>query len=145
MGHIRHENTIEVPIATVWDYMSEVSNLPEWMFGLSEMTPLTDQSRGEGAQFQLRIKVGARIDSVIEVTRWLDGREIDTASLSGFENKTRWKLTEVDPQTTKISVQIDYDFPGGFAGKALSKLFEPGVHAAVSASDHKLNSILKAL
>ena len=89
------------------------------------------------------MKVGARIDSVLTVTRWVDGREIDTASLSGFENKTRWKLTEIDPQTTKISVQIDYNFPGGFAGKAPSKLFEPGVHAAVSASDHKLNSILR--
>ena len=74
MGRIKHENTIEVPIDTVWDYMSEVSNLPDWMFGLSEMTPLTDQTRGEGARFQLRMKVGARIDSVLTVTRWVDGQ-----------------------------------------------------------------------
>ena len=69
--------------------------------------------------------------SLVEMTALLDG--------------CGGKITEIDPQTTKISVQIDYNFPGGFAGKALSKLFEPGVHAAVSASDHKLNSILKAL
>ncbi|GAB09186.1 hypothetical protein GOARA_031_00110 [Gordonia araii NBRC 100433] len=145
MGQISHENTVNAPIAKVWDYMSEVANLPNWMFGMSEMTPLSDQTRGEGAQFQSRMKVGARVDSVVEITRWVEGKEIDTASVSGFSNKTRWKLTEVDPDTTKISVEIEYNFPGGFAGKAIAKLVEPGVHAAVSASDHKLNNILTAL
>ncbi|MFT4199773.1 SRPBCC family protein [Gordonia sp. (in: high G+C Gram-positive bacteria)] len=145
MGHIDHENTVNAPIDKVWDYMSEVENLPTWMFGLTEMTPTTEQTRGEGARFQSRMKVGARVDSVIEIVRWVEGTEIDTASVSGFDNQTRWKLTEIDPTTTKISVAIDYKFPGGLAGKALSKVVEPAVHAAVSASDHKLNSILEKL
>ncbi|MFT3898847.1 MAG: SRPBCC family protein [Gordonia sp. (in: high G+C Gram-positive bacteria)] len=145
MGHVNHENTVNAPIAKVWDYMSNVENLTEWMFGLSEMKPLTEQTRGEGARFDSVMKLGAKLQSVIEIVRWVDGEEIDTDSVSGFDNQTRWKLTEIDPNTTKISVQIDYKFPGGLAGKAMSKLVEPAVHAAVSASDHKLNSILEKL
>lgn len=145
MGHVNHANTVDVPIAKVWEYMSTVQNLPQWMFGMSEITPTGEQTRGEGARFQSRMKVGARVDSVIEITRWVEGSEIDTSSVSGFDNQTRWRLSEVDPTTTKINVEIDYKFPGGLAGRAIAKLVEPAVGIAVSASDKKLNEILRAL
>jgi uncharacterized membrane protein len=49
-----------------------------------------------------------------------------------------WKFTADGPNRTKVEVRFSYELPGGLAGRAMGKAFEPIVSMSVRHSDEAL-------
>jgi uncharacterized membrane protein len=88
----------------------------------------------KGAKFQVAMKAGPMtLSSVVDITTWTENRAIGWTSLEGFKQKGRWSFTE-DGAGTEATFDMDYELPGGIAGRMLSRVAEPIVRGNIEQS-----------
>lgn len=146
MPHIHHEGEIALPVTFVWDYLSDLSHsIPEWLFGVSEFIPQSEQTRGVGARFTGTFQVKpVTLHSTGEVVTWEELKRITIRSIAGFQQETSLELREV-PGGCIITANVAYELPGGVGGRALGKALVPIFAACVRHSDAKLRERLRTL
>lgn len=145
MIHVRHSAVASVPVDIAFAYMDDYRNVPSWMFGVSEFTPVGDFDQGLGATFDAAIQVGpSTLRSKLEVTEWEKNRIITLASLGGVSNSSTWVFTAHGDNQTELTVDFAYKLPGGLAGKALGRLVGPFIESAVKNSEQALRRNLEA-
>lgn len=143
MVHVHHKGVVEAPLAYVFDYVADYRHLAEWMFGIQKVKLISGAENEPGSQYEVAIKLGATIRTTLEVTAKETNRVFATESRAGFVNQSTWTFREIDANTTEIEIGIDYELPGGLAGRAVGKAIEPFVSVAVTRSDDKLREILQ--
>lgn len=124
-------------------YISDHTKIADWLFGLSELTALTAQTRGVGAKFDGSIKLGAKLQSLLEVIEFEEGRLMKLDSYKGIKNTSTWIVVPTGDNTCRVEVTWDYDLGAGIAGKALGKVVEPVVKIAAGASTKSLKEKLE--
>ncbi|GGO88881.1 hypothetical protein GCM10011584_16950 [Nocardioides phosphati] len=139
------ENDVNVASDVAFAYLSDYTKIADWLYGLSELKALTEQTRGVGAKFDGTIKLGAKLQSHLEVIEFEEGRLMVLDSFKGIKNTSHWLVTPTGATTCKIKVTWDYDLGGGIAGKALGKVVEPVVKIAAGASTKSLKEKLESL
>lgn len=146
MLHVRHAAVAAVPIHVAFAYMDDHSNVPDWLFGVSEFDPIGEFDSGLGATFDATMQIGpAKLSSRVEVTEWEENRLITVASLDGVANSSTWEFTAKGDELTELRVDFAYKLPGGFAGKALGLLVEPFIETAVKSTEETLRRNLEEL
>jgi uncharacterized membrane protein len=94
----------------------------------------------KGAKFQVAMKAGPMtLSSVVDITTWTENRAIGWTSLEGFKQKGRWSFTE-DGAGTEATFDMDYELPGGIAGRMLSRVAELIVRGNIEQSVRNLRS-----
>lgn len=137
------ENEVGVASDVAFAYLSDYTKIADWMYGLSSLKPLTEQTRGIGAKFDGTIKLGAKLQSLLEVVEFEEGRLMVLDSYKGIKNKSRWEVIPTGDASSTIKVTWEYDLGGGIAGKALEKVVEPVVKIAASHSTKELKAKLE--
>lgn len=145
MVDVHHTADVEVPIEFAFDYVADLRNLGEWMYGIQRVIVVGEIDRGLGAAIDGTIRVGATLRSRIEVTGFDPYASITTESRKGFVNRATWRFTALAPTATRMAVDVAYELSGGLAGKALGKAIEPFVSIAIQRSDAQLRTRLVAL
>lgn len=136
MVDIHHEGFCAAPIEVAFAYLDDYRNATDWMFGLSRFEPVGEQVQGLGAEFDGTFSVKpVKVHSTIRVTEWKQHEIIAFESIKGFRNWSTWRFLPDGPARTKIEVQFSYELPGGLAGKAMGRVFEPIVALSVRHSD----------
>ncbi|QNG20432.1 SRPBCC family protein [Rhodococcus triatomae] len=139
MIHIRHSASAAAPIEVVFAYIDDHSTVPDWMFGVSQFTPVGEFTQGLGAQFDAVMKIGpASLESRLEVTEWVENEVITLSSLGGVSNSSSWRFIRKGDSATELSVDFAYQLPGGLAGKALGRIVEPFVGTAIKNTEETL-------
>ncbi|WP_440712583.1 SRPBCC family protein [Gordonia sp. FQ] len=133
MGEVSHSAVVKAPRETVFAYVNDYQNVPDYFFGISKFRPVTDQTEGLGAVFDTAIKIGPKeLKSQTKCTEWVENELISLESVSGLSSATRWSFSDGDEEgTTKLDVVFRYSLPGGLAGKILSPLMGPFADQAV--------------
>jgi hypothetical protein len=146
MPHIHHEGEIALPLEFVWEYLADLPRgIPEWLFGVTEFFPQGTPTRGLGACFTGTFQVKpVTLHSTVEVVAWDEGERITLRSVAGFQQETSLVLREA-PGGCVITATVDYELPGGIAGKALGKALVPIFAACVRRTDAKLRERLLEL
>ncbi|MGW4247684.1 SRPBCC family protein [Nocardia sp. NPDC004722] len=144
MVHVHHTGIAATPLDFAFDYVSDFRNFPEWMFGIEYLRPVGEIAQGNGAVFEGAMKLGVTLHSTIEITEWKPNCLLRTESRSGFVNRSSWRFLGIDERTTELAVDIEYELPGGLAGKALGRVIEPFVVVALRHSDHTLRTALES-
>jgi len=125
MGKISITRVVDVPLDTVFDYVDDYHNTTKYMQGLSRWIPTGDIMHGKGAEFDVAMKAGPwDLGSVVEITRWTANKLIGWESRSGFHQDGQWAFKK-QGAGTELTFTLEYEFPGGLAGKALSRGAEP--------------------
>ncbi|MDO7868114.1 SRPBCC family protein [Nocardioides jiangxiensis] len=137
------ESAVAVSSDVAFAYLSDYTKIADWLYGLSELKALTEQTRGIGAKFDGTIKLGAKLQSLLEVVEFEEGRLMVLDSYKGIKNASRWEVTPTGDASCTIKVTWEYDLGGGIAGKALGKVVEPVVKIAASASTKSLKEKLE--
>src|SRR5690606_9975268 len=104
-------------IGTVFSYVDDFTTTKDWMYGLSKIEPLSEQTHGVGAEYDGVMKVGVPLKSRIRCTRWEQDRVVELTSVKGIQNTQRWTFTELDGNRTRVEARIEFSLPGGPAGK----------------------------
>jgi uncharacterized membrane protein len=140
MGHITCSAGIAAPVEAVFAYVDDHRNTTKYMKDLTKWTPAGRKTHGKGAKFQIAMKAGPMtLSSVVEITTWTENRTIGWTSLEGFKQKGRWSFTE-DGAGTESTFDMDYELPGGIAGRMLSRVAEPIVRGNIEQSVRNLKS-----
>lgn len=136
--HIHKETECAAPVEKVFAYVADYRNTPDWLYGISKFVPTTELDYGLGSVFEGSMNLGVTLHSTVEVTKFEEGRMFEFESIKGFKNASHWTFEASSPTTTLIKADVQYELPGGLAGKALGKAIEPFVKIAVKHSSEHL-------
>ena len=140
MGHITCSEGIAAPIETVFAYVDDHRNTTKYMKDLTKWAPVGSKTHGKGAKFQVAMKAGlTTLSSVVDITTWTENRSIGWTSLEGFKQKGRWSFTK-DGDGTEATFNMEYELPGGIAGRMVSRVAEPIVRGNIEQSVRTLRS-----
>lgn len=123
---IDHSVTVDAPRSRVWDYVTDPENYTDFMEGLTRWEVEGEQARGLGARYRVLIRVGsADVGGLIEIVEWSPEGDMAWSSVTGVDQRGRWRLREQTDGRTRVSFRFAY----GVAGSGISGLLAERVAA----------------
>lgn len=140
MGRISVTESINAPVATVFGYVDDYRNTTKYMKDLAKWEPVGSKTRGEGSRFALAMKAGPlNIDGEVEIDTWVENQAIGWTTKKGFRQDGSWSFTEKG-NGTEATFTVEYDLPGGIAGKMMAKAVEPVLKGTLETSVKQLKA-----
>jgi uncharacterized membrane protein len=111
---IERKVTIDAPRELVWDYVTEPANYPVFMEGLTRWEVQGDRHKGLGARYRMLIRVGAaEVGGLIEIVEWQPEGDMAWSSITGVDQRGRWRLREFSDGRTRVTFRFSYGVAGG--------------------------------
>ena len=132
--------TISAPPGLVWDYVTNPSNALHYMAGVTRWEVSGEQEQGLGARYRMLIKVGAtEVGGLIEVVEWDEPRDMAWSSVTGIDQRGRWRLRELEDGRTRTELRFAYGVAGGgIAGMISERLSAPTLGGHMRRTLHQL-------
>ncbi|TCJ28323.1 SRPBCC family protein [Nocardioides jejuensis] len=144
MADVTIDLDINASATDVFNYISDYTKCSSYIYGLQHLQPLTELTRGKGAKFEGRVKMGASLESCVEVTEFEEGVHYATQSFKGVKNGMDWTVSPVDDGNAKVRLIWTFDFGSGIAGRTIGKLVEPFIKIAAKQSAEDLKNGIEA-
>ena len=111
----------------VWELVSSPDNYPGFLHGLSRLER-KNETEGCGARFSMRMRVGsADVGGLIEIVEFDEPGDMAWTSITGIDQRGRWRLRKADDGRTKVTFRLSWDAPGGLLGSLTDRLAAPMV------------------
>jgi acyl-CoA synthetase (AMP-forming)/AMP-acid ligase II/carbon monoxide dehydrogenase subunit G len=126
---MRVERSIQIAASReqVWELVSSPDNYPGFLHGLSRLER-KNESEGCGARFSMRMRVGsADVGGLIEIVEFDEPGDMAWTSITGIDQRGRWRLRKADDGRTKVTFRLSWDAPGGLLGSLTDRLAAPMV------------------
>lgn len=144
MVRVLSSTIISAPRSFVFDYVADLRHADEWVFGIEDLKVIGAPQKGIGAVYRGSVKLGPKvIHSQVEVTGWSEHEMLSTTSTTGFTNQSTWHFLEYGDSETEIVADVEYQLPGGLAGRAFGHIIEPFITIAVKHSERKIREIVE--
>ncbi len=145
MGHITASEVIAASVETVFVYVDDHRNTTKYMKDLSKWAPAGEQTHGKGAAFEVAMKAGPMtLSSVVDITAWTENRTIAWKSREGFKQDGKWSF-RAKGDGTEATFDMDYELPGGLAGRMLSRAADPIIRGNIEQSVRNLRTQVEKL
>jgi carbon monoxide dehydrogenase subunit G len=111
--------SVAAPREAVWDYLTDPGNYLEFIDGLTRWEPENNGGRIElGSRFRMLLRVGsAEVGGLIEIVEWDPPGDFAWSSVTGVDQRGRWRLRELSPRSTRVTFRFHYGVAGsGIAG-----------------------------
>ena len=120
---------VNAPPARVWEYVTDPSRYLHFMSGVTRWSVEGEQETGLGARYRMLLRVGsAEVGGLIEVVEFEPGRELAWTSVTGIDQRGRWRLRTVSPERTRVELRISYGVAGsGLLGWLAERVAAPTV------------------
>ena len=111
---IEQKVTVHAPRHLVWEYVTEPSNYPLFIDGLTRWDVAGDRHKGLGARYRMLIRVGAAdVGGLIEIVEWQPEGDMAWSSVTGVDQRGRWRLRETAEDRTSVIFRFQYGVAGG--------------------------------
>jgi uncharacterized membrane protein len=118
--------SVSAPRQVVWDYVTNPDNYLEFMDGLTRWECENSDKMEPGARFRMLLRVGsAEVGGLIEIVEWNPPGDLAWSSVTGVDQRGRWRLRELSPRSTQVTFRFHY----GVAGSGLTGLLAERVAA----------------
>ena len=127
---IEKKIVVDAPREEVWELVSDPANWRSLMgAGLAQMEHRGGPETGLGARYELRMSAGsAAVGGLIEFVEWDPPGEFAWTSVTGIDQRGRWRLRESDDGvSTTVTLRFSYTAPGGLFGVIADRLGAPTV------------------
>jgi acyl-CoA synthetase (AMP-forming)/AMP-acid ligase II/uncharacterized membrane protein len=125
---IEREIVVDAPRERVWELVSDASTYPTFMHGISRFELRGDIERGMGARFSMRMRVGsADVGGLVEVVESDPPGDLAWTSITGIDQRGRWRLRDTDDGRTRVTLRLSYGSPGGLLGVISDQVARPTV------------------
>jgi uncharacterized membrane protein len=119
---------IEAPRQAVWNTIADAERYPTFMAGVTRWDVKSGPSMGRGARIDMRMAVGsAQVGSLIEVVEFDEPADLAWTSVTGIDQRGRWRLREHDAGRTSVRLRLAYQAPGGLVGWVTDRVAARGV------------------
>jgi uncharacterized membrane protein len=128
---------VSAPAKLVWDHLNEPSNYRQFMSGVTRWDVAGEQRSGLGARYRMLLRVGsAEVGGLIEIVEWAPERELAWSSVTGVDQRGRWRLRPLDDgQRTRVEMRFAYGVAGsGIPGWIAELVASPTVGSNIRRS-----------
>lgn len=131
---------ISAPPRLVWDYLADPSNYLHFMSGVTRWEVVGEQRGGIGARYRMLMRVGsAEVGGLIEIVEWSPERDMAWSSVTGVDQRGRWRLRDTDDGRTRVEFRFAYGVAGaGLSGLIAERVAAPTISRHVRRSLHQL-------
>jgi uncharacterized membrane protein len=126
---IRAPIEISAPPEAVWEWVSDPARALDFFSGLTRWEVLSDQPTGLGARYRMLLRVGsAEVGGLIEVVEFSEQRDMAWSSVTGVDQRGRWRLRGIGGHRTRVELRFAYGVAGaGITGYIAEHVAAPGL------------------
>jgi uncharacterized membrane protein len=144
---MRVNGDIEVaaPIDLVWSIVTDPERVLSFMSGVTRWEVAGSEPTGLGARYQTLLRVGAaEVGGLIEVVEWMPPSEFAWTSVTGVDQRGRWRLRERPHDCTRIELRLAYGVAGaGLIGWVAERVAAPTVSGHVRRTLRQLKRLVE--
>lgn len=144
---MRVNGSIEVsaPIDLVWSVVTDPERVLSFMSGVTRWEVAGDKPTGLGARYQTLLRVGAaEVGGLIEVVEWVEPSEVAWTSVTGVDQRGRWRLRERPEDCTRVELRLAYGVAGaGLIGWVAERVAAPTVSGHVRRTLRQLKRLVE--
>ena len=113
----------------VWEFVADPRHYLHFMSGVTRWEVAGERSQGSGARYRMLMRVGsAEVGGLIEIVEFDPCRELAWTSVTGIDQRGRWRLRPVSPGRTRVELRISYGVAGsGLLGWLAERVAAPTV------------------
>ncbi len=113
----------------VWAIVSDPERALSFMAGVTRWEVQSEEPFGLGARYRMLLRVGsAEIGGLIEIVEWDAPREIAWTSVTGIDQRGRWRLRADGDGRTRVELRLAYGVAGsGITGWIAEHIAAPTV------------------
>jgi carbon monoxide dehydrogenase subunit G len=122
---------VAAPPAAVWELIADPTQYLDFMSGVTRWEVVSDEAAGVGARYRILMRIGsAEIGGLIEVVEWDEPCEIAWTSVTGLDQRGRWRVRAQSDTLTRVELRLAYGVAGsGIAGWIAEQVAAPMVSA----------------
>jgi uncharacterized membrane protein len=123
------EIDISAPTEVVWDFVADPGHYLHFMAGITRWEVAGNQRDGLGARYRMLMRVGsAEIGGLVEIVEYEPRRELAWTSVTGIDQRGRWRLRERADGQTHVQLRVSYGVAGsGVLGWMAERVAQPQV------------------
>ncbi len=131
---------VSAPATAVWAFIVDPSRYLHFMSGVTRWEVDGDQETGMGARYKTLMRVGsAEIGGLVEVVEWDEPSDLAWNSVTGIDQRGRWRLRERDLGRTDVELRLSYGVAGaGLGGWVAEQVAAPTVRGHLRRSLQQL-------
>jgi uncharacterized membrane protein len=133
------------PRETVWPLVSDPYRVLTFMSGVTRWEPEGEQLTGLGARYRMLFRIGsAEVGGLIEVVEWDEPCELAWTSVTGLDQRGRWRLRETARGHTRVEIRLAYGVAGaGLSGWVAERVAAPSVSRHLHRSLEQLRRLVE--
>jgi uncharacterized membrane protein len=113
---------VSAPASAVWDFIVDPARYLHFMSGVTRWEVAGDQETGLGARYKMLMRVGsAEVGGLVEVVEWDEQADLAWNSVTGIDQRGRWRLRERDLGRTDVELRLSYGVAGAGIGGWLAE------------------------
>jgi uncharacterized membrane protein len=111
---------ISAPSEQVWEFIADPERYLHFMSGITRWEVSGDQRSGLGARYRMLMRVGsAEVGGLVEVTEWDERRDMAWNSVTGIDQRGRWRVRERNVGTHQPRTHVEFRLSYGVAGAGI--------------------------
>jgi acyl-CoA synthetase (AMP-forming)/AMP-acid ligase II len=115
--------TINCRPSAAWELIGNPSGYDSLISGVTRWESIRSGPTGVGARYAMRMRVGsADVGGEVEVVEYQPGCDLAWTGVTGIEQRGRWRVREVEPGVSRVTLRIAYQSPGGLTGLVADRL-----------------------
>ena len=123
---IECKTTVAAPAERVWELVTDPARYRDFFAGMTRWDVVGERERGLGARYDIRLRAGAaEVGSLIEIVEFDERCDMAWTSITGLDQRGRWRLREREPGHTEVTLRLTYQAPGGLLGLVSDRLGAP--------------------
>jgi uncharacterized membrane protein len=135
---------VRAPIERVWAIVSDPERALSFMSGITRWEVASEQRTGLGARYRMLVRVGAaEVGGLIEIVEWEEPCDIAWTSVTGVDQRGRWRLREASGGGTEVEFRLAYGVAGaGLSGWVAERIAAPIVSRHLNRTLDQLKRLL---
>lgn len=137
--------SVSAPIESVWAIVSDPERTLSFMAGVTRWEVDSEEPTGLGARYRMLMRVGsAEVGGLVEVVEWDPPCEFAWTSVTGIDQRGRWRLRPAPGGRTSIEIRLAYGVAGsGLGGWLAERIAAPAVGSNLKASCRQLARLVE--
>jgi len=142
---IKADILVAAPVEAVWSVVSDPERVLSYMSGVTRWEVAGDIPAGMGARYRMLFRIGAaEVGGLIEVVEFSEPYEYAWTSITGLDQRGRWRLREAPGERTKVELRLAYGVAGaGISGWLAEHLAAPSVSRHVRQTLRQLGRLVE--
>jgi uncharacterized membrane protein len=136
---------VSAPIERVWAIVSDPTCALRFMSGVTRWEVASEEPIGLGARYRMLLRVGsAEVGGLIEVVEWDEPCELAWTSVTGIDQRGRFRLRETPTGRTRVELRLAYGVAGsGLFGWLAERIAAPTVSGHLRRSLEQLERMVE--